>query len=71
LEQISFAKTKFEASWKIVEDGVKAKSSDTYKAIEGSLDTVKGEFKNKLPDKTKVLAALQSLSQSLKIAAQP
>jgi hypothetical protein len=29
---------KFEASWKTVEDGVKAKSSDTYNKIEEGLD---------------------------------
>jgi hypothetical protein len=60
----------FETSWKTVEDGVKTKSSDTYKQIEEGLDTVNGEFKNKQPDKTKVIAALQSLSKEITAAAK-
>jgi hypothetical protein len=56
---------KFEDSWKTVEDGVKTKSSDTYKAIEAGLDTVSGELKNNQPDKAKMLSALQSLAQSI------
>lgn len=61
---------KFETSWKTVEDGVKAKSSDTYNKIEEGLDTVKGEFKNKQPDKAKVTTALQSLSKTITSAAK-
>lgn len=62
---------KFEDSWKTVEDGVKAKSAKTYDAVEESLDTVNGELKNKQPDKAKMLAALQSLSQTIAMAAKP
>jgi hypothetical protein len=61
----------FEPSWKTVEDGVKAKSLDTYKKVEESLDTLNGEFKNKQPDRIKALKALESLSQSITVAAQP
>jgi outer membrane cobalamin receptor len=61
---------KFEDSWKIVEDGVKAKSSKTYDAVEESLDMVNRELKNKQPEKTKLLDALQSLSQTIAIAAK-
>jgi outer membrane murein-binding lipoprotein Lpp len=61
---------KFEASWKTVEDGVKAKSSDTYNKIEEGLDAVNGELKNKLPDKAKVTTALQTLSQEIAAAAK-
>jgi hypothetical protein len=56
---------KFEYSWKTVEDGVKAKSSKTYTAVEDGLDTMNGELKNKQPDKAKMLAALKSLNQSI------
>jgi outer membrane murein-binding lipoprotein Lpp len=72
-DKLAQAKTefeKFEPSWKIVEDDVKAKSSDTYKKIEESLDTVNGEFKNKQPDKIKVEAALQSLRKEITAAAR-
>jgi len=61
---------KFEDSWKTVEDGVKVKSSKTYDAIEAGLDSVNGELKNKQPDKAKMLAALQSLSQSIVTASK-
>jgi hypothetical protein len=62
---------KFEDSWKTVEDGVKAKSSRTYNAVEENLDTVNGELKNKQPDKAKLLAALQTLNQTIAMAAKP
>jgi hypothetical protein len=60
----------FETSWKTVEDGVKTKSSDTYNKIEEGLDMVNGEFKNKQPDKAKVITALQSLSKEITAAAK-
>jgi hypothetical protein len=72
-EKFDQAKTefgKFEDSWKTVEDGVRTKSSDTYKAIEAGLDTVNGELKNNQPDKAKMLSALQSLAQSIASAAK-
>jgi hypothetical protein len=61
---------KFEDSWKTVEDGVKAKSSKTYAAVEDGLDTMNGELKNKQPDKAKMLTALKSLDQSIATAAK-
>jgi hypothetical protein len=62
---------KFEDSWKTVEDGVKAKSSKTYAAVEDGLDTLNGELKNKQPDKAKMLVALKSLNQSITTASKP
>ncbi len=55
---------KFEAAWKTVEDGVKAKSPSSYKAIEDGVDSVKTGITNK-QDKTAVLASLQKLSQNV------
>ena len=48
----------FEKNWKQVEDGVKVKSPDTYKAIEDSLNQVNEEFRGSQPDKQNVLTAL-------------
>lgn len=62
--------SKFEASWKEVEDGVKKKSSKTYDAIEANLDVINGELKNSQPNQTKATAALQALSQHLTSAAK-
>ncbi len=65
--KLDVAKTefaKFEASWKTVEDGVKAKSPDSYKAIEADVQSVETGIANK-QDKTAVLANLQKLSQSI------
>lgn len=56
---------KFEDNWKPVEDGIKAKSSDSYTAIETSLDTVNAEFKGAVPNKEKVLAALNSMETDI------
>lgn len=65
--KLDVAKTefaKFEASWKTVEDGVKAKSPDSYKAIEDDVQSVETGITNK-QDKTAVLAYLQKLSQNV------
>lgn len=65
--KLDVAKTefaKFEASWKTVEDGVKAKSPDSYKAIEDGVQSVETGITNK-QDKTVVLASLQKLSQNV------
>ena len=65
--KLDVAKTefaKFEASWKTVEDGVKAKSPDSYKAIEDGVQSVETGITNK-QDKTAVLAYLQKLSQNV------
>lgn len=55
----------FEKNWKQVEDGVKVKSPDSYKAIEDSLNQVNGEFRGSQPDKQNVLTALQSLRKTI------
>lgn len=54
---------KFEASWKLVEDGVKSKSSANYNAIEEGMDSVNKGIKNK--NQANVLTSLQSLSKSI------
>ncbi|HEY9642286.1 MAG TPA: hypothetical protein V6C57_17495 [Coleofasciculaceae cyanobacterium] len=59
---------KFESPWSKVEDGVKAKSSDTYNAIEESVDNIKSALKG--ADKAKALAALKSLGESVNTAAK-
>ncbi len=60
---------KFEDSWKTVEDGVKAKSSETYGEIEDGMDTVNSGIKGK--NKEKVLSALQTLTKSIASAVKP
>ncbi len=59
----------FETSWKTVEDGVKAKSGETYTAIEDGMDKVTEGLKSK--NKADVLAGLQALDKSVAIAAKP
>ena len=54
-----------DGNWMHVEDGVKAKSANTYKQVEDNLDSVNNGIKAAKPDKAKVLAALQSLSKTL------
>jgi hypothetical protein len=54
---------KFEDNWKVVEDGVKAKSPDGYKKIETNADTIDLELKGSTPNKDKALAALKLMSQ--------
>ncbi len=61
---------KFEDNWKPVEDGIKAKSSNSYEAIETSLDTVNAEFKGAAPNKEKVLAALNSMETDINKASK-
>jgi iron uptake system EfeUOB component EfeO/EfeM len=70
LDQAKTEFEQFEASWKTVEDDVKVKSPKTYNLVEEVLDTVYGELKNKQPNETKVLIALQSLSQSIATVAK-
>ncbi|BCL34688.1 DUF4363 domain-containing protein [Nostoc sp. MS1] len=62
---------KFEGYWSKVEDGVKAKSPDTYKKIEDSADEINGGLKASKPDKAKVLASLQSLNKDILSVAKP
>jgi hypothetical protein len=59
---------KFETSWKIVEDGVKAKAPKLYGAIEDEMDAVGNGIKSK--DKAKTLAALKALTTSVASAAK-
>lgn len=58
--------SKFEDSWKTVEDGVKKKSPSTYEAIEANMDKVQEALKSS--DKPKSFAALQALGQQLTAA---
>jgi len=44
---------------------VKDKSKDAYKQIEDNMDSVNNSLKAAKPDKTKAIAALQSLSTKL------
>jgi hypothetical protein len=62
---------KFEDSWKKVEDGVKVKSPDGYKAIEENLDEVTAELKGSKPNKQKVVAGLESLNKNITSVAKP
>lgn len=57
---------KFEAAWQPVEDGIKDKSPESYKAIEDSLDKVIAELKGTKPNKEKVLEELKSLHKHIK-----
>jgi hypothetical protein len=75
VEAGDFAKAKtefgqFEDSWKMVEDGVKAKSADTYDTIESSVDEVNNNLKESQPDQTKLLASLQTLTDSITSVAE-
>ncbi len=56
---------KFEDVWKTIEDGIKTKSPDSYKAIEDSLDKVTAQLKGTAPNKEKVLTELKSLDKSI------
>ncbi len=75
VEAGDFAKAKtefdqFETYWSQVEDGVKAKSGDTYDAIEKNMDEIGGELKASAPNKDKVLASLQSIQTNVTSAAK-
>jgi hypothetical protein len=56
---------KFEESWKVVEDGIKAKSRSNYDAIEESMDKVNNALKETKPDKKVVLDALKTLQEKI------
>src|SRR5579883_1438139 len=56
---------KFEVFWSQVEDGVKAKSSNSYKAIEDKADEIKSGLNTSSPNKQKLLAALDSLNKNI------
>jgi hypothetical protein len=65
--KLDVAKTelaKFEASWKTVEDGVKSKSPESYRAIEDGVQSVETGIGSKQP-KAALLASLQKLSQNV------
>ncbi len=55
---------KFEASWKTVEDGVKAKAPDTYQAIEDGVESINSGIEKKQAKDT-LISSLQKLSQSI------
>lgn len=59
---------KFEDAWSKVEDGVKAKSSDTYNAIEDNVDKLQDALK--ASNKEKSISALQTLNDSIVSAAK-
>lgn len=70
VEANNFAKAQkefggFEEYWEKVEDGVKAKSAETYKEIENDMDNITNGLRVPSPNKTKVIADLQSLSKTL------
>ena len=65
--KVDVAKTefaKFEASWKTVEDGVKTRSPESYKAIEDGVQSVETGIGSKQAKET-LLTSLQKLSQSI------
>jgi hypothetical protein len=65
--KLDVAKTefaKFEASWKTVEDGVKTKSPESYRAIEDGVESVEKGISSK-QSKEALTANLQKLSQNI------
>jgi hypothetical protein len=65
--KLDVAKTefaKFEAFWKTVEDGVKTKSPENYKAIEEGVESVEKGIGSK-QGKDALVASLQKLSQNI------
>jgi hypothetical protein len=70
--KLDVAKTeiaKFEAAWKPVEDGIKAKSPEKYKAIEAGVEEIEAGITKKQP-KEALLASLQKLSQNVEQASK-
>lgn len=61
---------RFEEYWSQVEDGVKAKASDTYNTIEENADKVTEELKQSQPNKDQVLSMLNTLEQNVNTAAK-
>ena len=57
---------KFEGVWSQVEDGIKAKSSQTYDGIEQDMDNIKSALKASEADQS--LTALQSLNDHVQSA---
>jgi high-affinity Fe2+/Pb2+ permease len=60
---------KFEGFWATVEDGVKAKSSATYDAIETNMSGVEEAIK--ASDKPKAMDSLKALDDAVTTAAKP
>jgi hypothetical protein len=58
---------KFEDSWQTVEDGIRSKSADTYKAIEEGVKLVNSGISGKQA-KSSLLASLQKLSKNIENA---
>ncbi|WP_146138389.1 DUF4363 domain-containing protein [Chamaesiphon polymorphus] len=69
LDRAKIEFTKFENSWKTVEDGVKSKSADTYKAIENEVGLVNSGIASK-QSKDILLTNLQKLKRSIIKASQ-
>ncbi len=61
---------RFEEYWSQVEDGVKAKDSNTYDSIEENADKVTDELKKSQPNKDQVLSTLNMLEQEVSTAAK-
>lgn len=56
----------FEQGWEKIEDGVKARSAESYKAIEAGMDEVENTLvRPTTPDKAKAIAALESFSKTV------
>lgn len=55
----------FETYWSQVEDGVKTKSSESYDAVESSMDKISGELSSNQPNKDKALTELQNLEKTI------
>jgi hypothetical protein len=60
---------KFEGFWATVEDGVKAKSPQTYDAMETAMGNVESSLK--ASDKTKAMDALKALGDAVLTAGKP
>jgi hypothetical protein len=59
---------RFEASWSKVEDGVKARSRDSYNRIEEGMDTVQSALKNSKSEQA--ISALDALDKSVQSVAK-
>ncbi|AFY73746.1 hypothetical protein Syn7502_01692 [Synechococcus sp. PCC 7502] len=62
--------SQFNDAWKKVQDGLKKKSPDAYKAIEADAATVTKELSASKPDKAKVTTALTTLDKAITKAAK-
>lgn len=56
----------FEEHWSQVEDGIKAKSSEVYSAIEDDMDSVMNTLNSSRPNQDDALKALQFLEDNIR-----